>query len=132
MVKKITLIVEDRALELVIVNDVEWCTVYFKHEEVHELGSDVLNIVAQRFLSILEPHEEHKVTHIIDGESYTCFIMLAEKHASGYMRRNQRGILLHFRDSEGKAIDDIQLSEEDCINWKKLLLNFIADHTLAR
>ena len=125
MVKKVILAAGNQALELVIVNDIQWCTVYlFKHEKIHELGSDMFEVIIQRFLSILEPFKQHETTHVLDGNPYTCFIMLAEKHASGYMRRNENGVLLHFRDGEGKAIDDIQLSEENCIEWRNILLNF--------
>ena len=123
MTKKLELPIGEKSIELTV-NDENWCSVTFHHGIADELGADTKEIVIQRFLSILEPSNFPENTHQLEGHKYTCFVMLFEKHASGYARLTDKGVKLHFRNSQGNRIDDIDLSYDDCKRWKKLLVDF--------
>ena len=122
MVKSIELCVSNKSIVLNVDKN-DWCTVIFHHGKSDVLGADSIDIIINRFLSVLENRVFPKATHQLDGEGYSCFITLFERHASGYARRTTHGLFLHFRNSAGDKIDDLHLSRKDCQRWKEILEN---------
>jgi hypothetical protein len=118
--RNLVLSATEGALELHVNRD-DWCQVVLVREEKQALGADTRSIVRQRLVSILTPDQFPKPTHTLDGGEFTCFIMLSEEHASGYARLTQSGVVLHFRDTDGQHIGDMEVTFEECNRWKNLL-----------
>jgi len=106
------------------VNSENWCQVFFHHGQSDELGADSKDVVVKRFLAILQVEKFPDSTHELEGKSYACFIMLFEKHASGYARQENSDIFFQFRNGEGKVIDEVVLNADDALRWKNQLEEF--------
>lgn len=102
----------------------EWCSVFLKHDRMYELGADRTHIVVDRFLKVLDIEHFPEATHSMSGYDFTCFIMLYEKHTSGYARLQGSGLVLHFRDGNGTPIDDLCLHPIKIQEWKYALTSF--------
>lgn len=126
MIRNLVLSAAEGSLELQV-NPDDWCRIVLVREEQQALGADTRSIVGKRLVSVLSPDEFPKPTHTLDGVEFTCFIMLNEEHASGYARLTDSGVILHFRDADGKHICDMRVSIEECNCWKELLGEFCSD-----
>ncbi len=98
-----------------------------KESQSEALGADAKEVVVQRFLSILSPETfpERKVPFSIDEKQYISFIALFEHHTFGYARQTISGVELHFRSKNNEPITTVELSLEECEQWRQDLMQWM-------
>lgn len=115
------LLSHDFYLEL-SVNQNNWCSITLKHNNnTEQLGADTLEVVARKFLSILDLNSFPEPKCTIDSKLYYVFIGLSEKHTVGYARVLPSGIEIHFRDMLNQPIVTVFLSHQERQVWKNEL-----------
>jgi hypothetical protein len=125
MVAELDLSADEKLLRLYVVNPRGWCRVSLVGETTRLLGADTKQVVARRFLDVLDAQRLRELPppHP-DAEGYRCFIMLFENHTFGYAREAGDTLELHFRDGHAKPIGDIDLTAPERERWKHQLLQF--------
>ena len=79
-----------------------------------ELGTENIEIVIQKLLSILnraEDRQQQNIKH--EQEKYIWVMSLSEKHTSIYSKKLLQGIELVFCDREANKIANCNLSNEE-------------------
>jgi len=121
----IQLIAHDFHLQLV--DNRGWCSVFLVlNNRTVELGADSKEVVISRFLSILDIPRFPELKWAIEDSQYDCFILLYEKHTSGYVRPTSSGIELHFKNGLNEPITTVNLTLEECDLWKNQLNQWLS------
>jgi hypothetical protein len=118
---KMKLLSRDFYLDL-SVNQNNWCLVLLKHSNAtEELGADTLEVVAKKFLLILDINFFPEPNCTLDDKLYYLFVSFFEKHSSGYARVILLGIEIHFRDASNQPLVTVFLSHQERQTWKNKL-----------
>jgi len=105
----IQLIADDFHLQLV--DNQSWCSVFLVlTNRTVELGADSKEVVIRKFLSILNRPWFSMLKLAREQRKYNCFILLYEKHTSGYVRPTNSGIELLFKNGLNKPITTVNLT----------------------
>ena len=121
----IQLIAHDFHLQFV--DNQSWCSVFLVlNNRTVELGADSKEVVVRKFLSILNRPWFPKLKWVREERQYDCFILLYEKHTSGYVRPTSSGIELHFKNGLNEPITTVNLTLEECTLWKKQLNKWLS------
>ncbi len=121
----IQLIAHDFHLQFV--DNQSWCSVFLVlNNRTVELGADSKEVVISKFLSILDRPRFPELKLAKEERQYDCFILLYEKHTSGYARPTSSGIELLFKNGLNEPITTVNLTLEECEMWKHQLNEWLS------
>lgn len=94
-----------------------------KDDHTKELGYENIEIIIQKFLSMLEGKIFLEQNKIVKNCQYINFINLSEKHTSLYAKRIISGMEILFQNGINlETIAIVFLSFQECQEWKEQLL----------
>lgn len=106
------------------INQHNYCSLLLiKDGHTKELGYDNIEIIIQKFLSMLDGEIFSEQDRAVKNCQYINFINLSEKHTSLYAKRISGGMEILFQNGINlETIATVFLSFQECQEWKKQLL----------
>ena len=126
MGKIVRLMANNIILTLKIVNEANWCRVYFENRENNSvifLGADNLKIILFRMITALKREGFNEKKPYEHGDLVLFWILsLSEQHTSIYASlQHPHDIKIFCIEDDGHFLPEIHLIEKDIASWISIL-----------
>lgn len=122
MDSQVTLNTKDGDLLIKIRDKFGWSSMLLIKNVSVNIGSERIDYITKRLVKILDVKSMLKSMADKTGVDEPIYVLgLSEGHRAIYANKKEKGLLLLFEDVNGKEIDTLYITDEECKQWKDKL-----------